>query len=53
MDNSVIEEIEISELEDRIEFGICGGGDDGGGDDGGGGAGGGSVGDPCPRCAPK
>lgn len=28
MDDKVITEIELSELEDRIEFGICGGSED-------------------------
>ena len=47
MDNNAIEEIEISELEDRIEFGICGGGGDDGGSGGGGGAGGGTGSGSC------
>ena len=35
---NILEEFEINELEDRVEFGICGhGGDDGGGNGGGGG----------------
>jgi hypothetical protein len=43
---TIIEELEINELEERLEFGLCGGGGGGGGE--GGGAGGGS--DPCPNC---
>lgn len=38
----LLEAFSVKELEDRIEFGLCGGG---GGDDGGGGGGGG-PGDP-------
>ena len=40
---TIIEELEINELEERLEFGLCGGG---GGE--GGGPGGGP--DPCPNC---
>jgi hypothetical protein len=42
---TIIEELEINELEERLEFGLCGGG-------GGGGEGGGPGGgpDPCPNC---
>ena len=37
---NVLEEFDINELEDRVEFGLCGsGGDTGGGNTGGGGAG--------------
>jgi hypothetical protein len=43
---TIIEELEINELEERLEFGLCGGGGGGGGE--GGGAGGGS--DHCPNC---
>lgn len=38
MDKSVVNEFDVHELEDRIEFGLCGGG--GGGSGGGGGGGG-------------
>lgn len=41
---TIIEELEINELEERLEFGLCGG--SGGGE--GGGPGGGP--DPCPNC---
>jgi len=44
----LIEEISIQDLEQRIEFGCCGGdggGGDGGGDGDGGGSGGGGDGD--------
>ncbi|MCG8466101.1 MAG: hypothetical protein MI750_14795 [Xanthomonadales bacterium] len=43
---TIIEELEINELEERLEFGLCGGGGGGGGE--GGGPGGGP--DPCPNC---
>lgn len=44
---TIIEELEINELEERLEFGLCGG--SGGGDGGGTGSLPG-PGDPCPNC---
>lgn len=47
-ENKSLEEFQICELEDRVEFGLCGG--SGGGDGSGGGSGGGGcngVGDSC------
>jgi len=40
---NLTEELAIVELEQRVEFGCCGGG---------GGGGGGGPGDPCPGCLP-
>ena len=37
MDKSIVNEFDVQELEDRIEFGLCGGGGSGGGGAGGGG----------------
>ena len=48
--NEILEEFNINELEDRVEFGLCGGsgGGDGGGSGGGTGPGGcNNVGDAC------
>jgi hypothetical protein len=43
MKNDILEELKITELEERVEFGLCGGsgGGDGGGNGGGGGGNGG------------
>ena len=41
MNNNMFEEFDIQELEDRVEFGLCGG------DSGGGGTGGGGPGHGC------
>lgn len=52
MKSELLEEFSVKSLEQRIEFGICGGGGGGGGGgdgggDGGGGGGGGGVDDHC------
>jgi len=43
-ENQLLEEFEISELEDRVEFGLCGGSSGGGSGSGGSGSGGGGAG---------
>jgi hypothetical protein len=43
-EKDLVEEVELKDLEQRIEFGCCGG--DGGGGPGGGGGGGGGDGNP-------
>ena len=42
MENNILVELKITELEERVEFGLCGGSGGGGGD------GGGAPGDPQP-----
>lgn len=34
MENNILVELKITELEERVEFGLCGGGGGGGGGDG-------------------
>lgn len=48
MNNNILKELDITELEERVEFGLCGGGGGGGPGDGGGPVDGGCVpgGDP-------
>ncbi|NRQ44430.1 hypothetical protein HRH59_17975 [Rheinheimera sp. YQF-2] len=41
--NNILQELKITELEERVEFGLCGGSGGGGGD------GGGTPGDGCER----